>query len=326
MAEDKPLISIDLLHAALLARNYSLQEMKLGGKTYTLFTSAEGKSWLTKNARIGYPFSTSAAREISRSKNMAHEFAAQLGVASPHSTAVTSQLSKDEMKALLQQAPLVVKPENSSASNGVTLEVRELPLLEAALSTALAVSDVALVQSQVEGDEIRFVVIEGQVRAAVLRQTPRLIGDGKSKVGELLAAENIERAALELPYLEYPQLTEDLIDFDGIDLDHVPPAGEVLELSRATMIRTGASIYDVLDKVHPSYVEVAAKLATGLAARFLCVDVIIQDYSVPADERNYAFLEFNTSPALKLFYSCRDGKHYDILTDLTNLIDKTLAG
>jgi cyanophycin synthetase len=316
--------SIDLLRAALLERGFSVEELRLGGKAYTRFTAPSGKSWLTKNAHVGYPFTTSAVREISHNKSLAYELGTSLGVQTPFTTQVVSKLTEVEMRTLLRHSPLVVKPSSASSSSGVTLQVRTRPMLEAALSAAHAYSATALVQTQVEGDEIRFVVFKGKVRAATLRQTPRLVGDGERNVSELLDAENAERAALQLPYMTYPQLDESLLDVSALDLDEILPAGKILELSRATMIKSGASVYDVLDKMHPSYVEIAERLATGLAARFIVVDIIIQNYAAPLDKHNYAFLEFNTSPALKLFYSCRDGKQYDILTDLAALIDEML--
>jgi D-alanine-D-alanine ligase-like ATP-grasp enzyme len=316
--------SIDLMRAALLERNFLAEDLRLDGKSYTRFTAPSGKSWLTRNAQVGYQFMTPAIRGISRNKVLAHELATSLGVRSPHTTQVTTKLTDDEMRSLLQYAPLVVKPANASGSSGVTLQVRTVPTLEVALSTAHAIANVALVQSQVEGDEIRFTVVNGTVQAAILRQTPRLVGDGEHTVRELLDAENLERAALELPYITYPQLDETLIDFSALNFDEIVPMGKVLELSRSTMIKTGASVYDVLDKVHPTYVTIAETLATALSARFIVVDIIIQDYTTPLDEHNYAFLEFNTSPALKLFYSCRDGKQHDICADLSDLISETL--
>src|SRR3954469_1734032 len=102
--------SIDILRSALLERNFSIEESRLCGKQYTLFTSPSGKSWLTKNAHVGYPFTTAAIREISRNKALAYELATSIGVNVPFTTKVESGIEEHELRALLNKAPLVVKP------------------------------------------------------------------------------------------------------------------------------------------------------------------------------------------------------------------------
>jgi hypothetical protein len=54
--------------------------------------------------------------------------------------------------------------------------------------------------------------------------------------------------------------------------------------------------------------------------------MMIHDHTKPQTEDNYTFIEFNTAPVLKMFYSCRDGNHYDILGDLVPMINATLTG
>ena len=58
----------------------------------------------------------------------------------------------------------------------------------------------------------------------------------------------------------------------------------------------------------------------------MVVDIMIQNLRQPHTKNNYAFIEFNTAPVLKLFYSCRDGKHYDVLPELAAMIDASLQG
>jgi uncharacterized protein (DUF1330 family) len=92
------------------------------------------------------------------------------------------------------------------------------------------------------------------------------------------------------------------------------------------MIRTGASIYNVIQTVHPSYLQTVENLAQKLGANFIVVDMILRDYTQEQSANNYAFIEFNTTPVLKLFYSCRDGQHYDVVEELADMIDGTLHG
>jgi uncharacterized protein (DUF1330 family) len=71
---------------------------------------------------------------------------------------------------------------------------------------------------------------------------------------------------------------------------------------------------------------VVENLVQTLGARFVVVDMMLQDYTKPKTAANYAFIEFNTAPVLKLFYSCRDGKQYDVVAELAAMIDTSLTG
>jgi D-alanine-D-alanine ligase-like ATP-grasp enzyme len=243
----------------------------------------------------------------------------------PWTFKLTKDYSDVDIATCLRNLPLVVKPHNASLSWGVMLNVVNEQQLRDAIEAALAFSPGVLVQEQVEGEELRFTVVDGVVKAALLREMSRLVGDGESTAKQLLERENEARAELTMPYLTYPQLSPALIHEAGREESDVLDTDEVLQLGRGTMIRTGASIYNVLTQVHSSYLETARKLADSLGARFIVVDMMIHDYTQPQSVGNYAFIEFNTAPVLKMFYSCRDGNHYDILGDLVPMIDATLT-
>jgi cyanophycin synthetase len=170
------------------------------------------------------------------------------------------------------------------------------------------------------------VVVDGKVKAAILRQTPQLVGDGTSTIAELLENENAARRQLRMQYVSYQPLDSELITQAGKQSTEILPKGEVLTLGLGTMIRTGASVYNVLSEVHPSYIRTAENLAENLGSRFIVVDIMIHDYTKPQSDTNYAFIEFNTAPVFKLFYSCRDGNHYDILSDIVPMLDDAISG
>lgn len=318
--------SIDILRTALEKKGYSFERFELSHHTFARFTAPNGSAWLTLGAHIGYPFISKAVAKVCDEKNIAYDFCAQEGLRIPRTVEVTGEPSDEYLATLLEAKPLIVKPHSSSLSNGLTLHIETVAQLREAIQTALRFSAVALVQEQVDGEEIRFTVVNGKVKAALLRQKPRLVGDGSATLEELLQRENAERAALKMQYVTYPQLSADLVTDTGHQLGDVLKKGETLELSRSTMIRTGASVYNVLADVDKSYIQLVENLVAKLGTRFVVVDMMLHDYTTPMTEKNYAFIEFNIAPVLKLFYSCRDGKQYDVVSDLVKLIDATLTG
>lgn len=319
--------TIDLLKDALSKRGYRVEEEQLGNRPYTRFTAPNGRLWLTQNARIGYPFLSVAVSKIAAQKDLSYELCEKHGIRIPKTLLIKDlSTSSIALQGLLATGSVVIKPNNASLSNGLTLNVTNFDELQLAYLKAKAYSDFVIAQEQVEGEEIRFAMIDGKARAALLRETPRLVGDGTSTLQELLDAENEVRKTLKFSdHTQYPLLTSEIIDLKRFDLSSIPADKEVVELSRTTMVRYGASMYNVLDQIHPDYIAVAEKAATEFGARFIAVDIMIKDMTAPAtDDHAYAFIEFNASPVLTLFYCDRNGKQYDVVPDLVKLIDATL--
>lgn len=317
--------TVELLQEALHKKGYKFEKFELRGSSYTRFIAPNGQVWLTQDTHIGYPFSSSATAKISIEKDLAYEFCAAEGVRVPATWILSQGWDDSQLTPLLKRHPLVVKPANASLSKGVSVDITNLQGLRTAVKAALKCSPRILVQEQIEGEELRFTVVNGKVRAVLLRQKPGLDGDGTSTIGELLARENEARANLRLPFLTYPQLSSQLISLSGHKAEDILSAGERIRLGRGTMVRTGASIYNVLADVHETYLAIVTRLVAALGDRFIVVDMIIRDYTQPLTKDNYAFIEFNKAPVLKLFYSCRDGKHYDIIRDLVPMIDVALT-
>lgn len=319
--------TINLLVPKLEAIGYTYQGFELDGTSFSRFTHPERFPWLTRNARITYPMTHASVSYLSTNKEAAYLIAQRVGVNTPATLTATAgdPPPLSQITQLMQKhGSLIIKPATASLSNGLSLHLTSDEQIEAALKKAFSFSDKALIQQQVQGEEVRFVVVDGVVRAALLRQTPRLVGNGIKTVAQLLQEENHQRQAIKGSMVQYPLLETSILSNLGLSPDTPLEDKKILELSRATMIKNGASVFSILEQIHASYVQIATELAEFLGARFIVVDMMIEDYQITSSSSNYHFIEFNTAPVLKLFYSCRDGKHYDVIKDIVPLIDKSL--
>lgn len=322
--QQDPYATYKLLRRAFEERGYSYTEEDRDGRLYVTFTSPLGKEWCFHAARIKYPFTSKRVRELSIHKERAYDFVSSLGVSVPFTRYVARNEtpSAEEVAQLLgQYSKLIVKPANSSLSRGLTLDIQTDGQLYDALEYARDFKSDVLIQEQVEGEEVRFIVMRGKVRAALLRQTARVVGDGVSTVASLVRAENEQRKTLVFPLIRYPQLTKSMIDPSYFNDQTVLGAGEVKELNRATMIKNGCSVYNVVDRVHPSYIALVEQLASSVDTDFIVADLFLRDFTKPRREGDYWFIEFNTSPVLKLCYGCRDGRMFDVIPLLVDAID-----
>lgn len=317
--------SYKLLARELSTLGYAVSEEFDDKRLFVSYISPKGRIWRARAAMIDYPFTSATVRALSKNKAEATKFVTLHGMHAPATIKVVGDTvdTRSIEKFLSRYGRVVVKPLNRSLSIGLTTDVSTLLQLQKAIKKAAKYSAEVLVQEQVFGEEVRFAVINGKVVSALLRRTPQVVGDGTSTVAELIEKENEERRKINYTLVPYPLLTDELIR-KSVDLDKVPAEGEVVELSRATMISKGCSVYDILGEVDASYVQLVESLVSDLDTGFIVVDIFIKNFREPASQDNYWFIEFNTSPVLKLFYSCRDGGMHDILPTLVEAIDKKM--
>ncbi len=326
---DDPFASIKLLDKELQKNSYTSEQYQVGERLYYRFESPHHGVWLTRAAVVTYPFTHSGLVNLSVRKDVAYAFLKNRNISVPATYMIKQgDVDREEIETIIaSHKKLIVKPVDASLSRGLTLDLDKIEDVLPALELAFEQSDkahAALIQEQVDGQELRFVVMRGKVEAVILRESPRVVGDGASSIRQLIIEENKLRKDIVVPYLSYPQLTADIIDASFLSDTSVPEIGNVVELGRGTMIRSGASIYNIMEQVDASYLRLAESIATYIGAAFIVLDVFVKDHSVPMTPVNYSFIEFNTAPELKMFYSCRDGKHFDVLKHLVPMINTTL--
>lgn len=301
----------------LLSRGYTLSRQRLD-RQYTHFYTPTGKRVLTKGAFYDYPFMTQFAKTVSKDKTLSYDFAEQHGVTIPATIQTDDRQKAGQFLELHKR--VVVKPADLGGGRGLTVDVTDQATLDRAIQAATSVSAQPLIQQQFIGQEIRVTVIEGVASSAILRQTARVTGDDVRTVQQLIEAENEQRSTLDFPLITYPLLAPSNIPVDLMESQTVPMSGEVVELNRSTMIRGGASFYEVLDDVDVSYLRIAEKLADALNPAMVVVDLMVEDFTRPATETNYIFLEFNTAPNLEIYSALRGGSS-NVIVRLADLVD-----
>ncbi len=202
----------------------------------------------------------------------------------------------NDVRFLDQWNDIVVKPVRGERGEGVTVGVVDRDGLNTAVAAARAVCPDVLLEQRCEGDDVRVVVIDGDVVAASVRRPPTVTGDGRQTVGNLVGDLSHTRAAATGGAGEVPldDATLDAVRADGFEFDSVLPHGADLTVRRTANVHTGGTIFDVTDMLHPALAEVAVG-----AARALDIPVVGLDLIVPAvDEREYRIIEANEQPGL----------------------------
>jgi cyanophycin synthetase len=240
---------------------------------------------------------------IAKNKAVAKQLFRSLGIPTP--TGVL--LPKDQpARAAVERIgfPCVVKPLDSGGGKGVTADIRTLQQLERAVAIVRRSGKQVLVEAHVPGFDHRLMVVDGRLVAAVRRDPPEVVGDGRSTIAELIQKLNRERRALPSWAFLY-QVREDEalrahLERQRLSRDSVLAEGRRVALRSNANVSTGGTAVNVTDQVHPSVKAMAERLAAGIGLRSTGIDYVTPDIGRSHSEVGGGVIEANTSPALDL--------------------------
>lgn len=205
--------------------------------------------------------------------------------------------------------PAVVKPARStSGGEGVTCGVTGAEEFERARIWARRWGTRLLVEQQGDGQEFRFLFLDGKLLDVLRRGPPTVNGDGRSSVAQLLAAENARRAASG-GRTGATAVTIDLdclltLDRAGWSLRSVPGDGVTVRAKSAANQGGAADSETVLPgEVGEALVADAATAAAVMGLRLAGIDLITPDPFRSLRDAGGLVIEVNGSPGLHYHYA-----------------------
>lgn len=202
----------------------------------------------------------------------------------------------DAARLLTDCGAVVVKPARGEQGRGITVGVTDTAGLERAVAVALRFCPDVLVEELVEGEDVRVLVIDGEVVAAAVRRPAEVIGDGRRPVAELIRSTSIrrERATSGESRIPLDETTAEVVGEAGWAMDDVPPAGERIRVRRTANLHTGGTIDDVTDRLHPAIGAAALRAAAALGIPVTGIDFLVPD----VEGTDHVFIEANERPGL----------------------------
>lgn len=196
--------------------------------------------------------------------------------------------------------PVIVKPNSGSQGFGVAL-VHNKRELYAAAKVIFKKDRIMLVQRPVSGKDYRLVVLDKKVISAYERIPLNVIGDGKSTIGQLLAAKQREFIASSRDTqikVSDPRITAKLAH-QKLNMRSVPAGGAQVFLLDNANLSSGGDSVDVTERAHPEFKKFAVKLTRDMGLRLCGVDLMIAgDISEAPRAGKFWILEINSAPGL----------------------------
>jgi cyanophycin synthetase len=249
---------------------------------------------------------SSLAVDIAGDKDLTTQLLAAAGLPVPRSLPVRS------VEDAVRQAerigyPVVVKPLDGNHGRGVHLDLRDAAAVRAAFDDARAEArrGTVLVESQVNGNDYRVLVVAGAMVAVAERVPAHVIGDGKHTVTELVELTNADpRRGVGhekvLTRIRVDAAAAELVRAQGFELDQVVDEGVMVKLTLTGNMSTGGISIDRTDEAHPDNVEIAEEAARVVGLDVAGIDFIAPDIAEPVRETGGAIVEVNAAPGFRM--------------------------
>lgn len=269
--------------------------------------SPGSRVWLYGQGRAGFHGFVAASHRdsmtgfnLARNKLLTSGLIAQLGFPAAGAAPVGSVA---DARSYVQKAgfPVVIKPNAGRQGEGVSAHITTDQELLTAFETANRVAPGSLlIERHVSGDDHRLTVIGGKLIWASCLSPPRIVGDGRCSVAELIDMEN-QRRRQSLPEGASVSLALDadmqaLLSKQGFSADDRPTAGVSISLRSTANISRGGTLVDCTSAVHPDNRDMAESLARCFHLDAAGIDFMTPDISRSWRETDCAVIEINATP------------------------------
>jgi cyanophycin synthetase len=269
--------------------------------------------------RISVDDPTTLARAAD--KLATHQMLAQEGIRVPRQIALEVGQFGDALDMLRTSLrPVVIKPAaNTGAGAGVSTNVRTPRQLKAAVAWARAYGPRILVEEQIDGDCYRILVMAGEVLDTVVRHPPKVIGDGKATIRQLIRRENLLRRSASVMRAQVliridPDL-QNKLSSQGLSLGSRPEKDRVVFLKGVINDNGTTDNVAANGVLCPAIIESARKAADVIGARLAGIDLICRNPGLPLEDSGGAVIEVNANPGLYYHYRPADSR-YQVAEDV----------
>ena len=318
------------------------QRRALGPSTMSLVKAAEERNipWLRLNeqslVQLGHGKyqqriqatvtgkTSHIAVELASDKEETNKILVSLGLPAPRQELVQSEGGAKRAAARIGY-PVVTKPYNGNHGRGISIRLtNEAEVVEGFLK-AQAISRSVIVETYLEGDDHRLLVVNGELVAATRRTPGHVVGDGTHTIRELVEIVNQDpRRGVGhekvLTRIELDAQAEMMMAREGVDADTVPEAGRVIYLRSTANLSTGGTATDVTDIIHPDNREMAVRAIKAIGLDVGGVDFLSTNIAESYKRIGGGICEVNAAPGFRMHVAPSEGKPRDVAGPVIDML------
>jgi cyanophycin synthetase len=212
--------------------------------------------------------------------------------------------------------PVVTKPYNGNHGRGISIRLTTDEEVGRGFAIAREHSRSVIVETYLEGDDHRLLVVNGELIAATRRTPGHVTGDGVHTIAELIEIVNQDpRRGVGhekvLTRLELDEQAQSMLARAGLEAGSVPEPGRKVFLRSTANLSTGGTATDVTDVIHPDNREMAVRAVKAIGLDVGGVDFLSKDITLSYREIGGGICEINAAPGFRMHVAPSDGTPRD---------------
>jgi len=255
------------------------------------------------------------AVELASDKEETNKILGSLGLPVPRQELVSSEDGAVRAARRIGY-PVVTKPYNGNHGRGISIRLMNEDEVRKGFAAAKDHSRSVIVETFVEGDDHRLLVVNGELVAATRRTPGHVVGDGALTVRELVEIVNRDpRRGVGhekvLTRLVLDAQADMMLARQGFTADSVPPEGQIVPLRSTANLSTGGTATDVTDVIHPDNRDMATRAIRAIGLDVGGVDFLSPDITESYKTVGGAICEVNAAPGFRMHVSPSEGTPRD---------------
>jgi cyanophycin synthetase len=264
------------------------------------------------------------AVELASDKEETNKILATLGLPVPAQELVQSE-GQAVRAARRIGFPVVTKPYNGNHGRGISIRLTTDAEVAQGFAVAREHSRSVVVESFLEGDDHRLLVVNGQLVAATRRTPGHVTGDGTRTVEQLVEIVNQDpRRGVGhekvLTRLELDAQALAMLGRAGLTPQSVPDAGAVIYLRSTANLSTGGTATDVTDVIHPDNRDMAVRAVQAVGLDVGGVDFLTRDITESYRSIGGGICEVNAAPGFRMHVAPSEGTPRDVAGPVVDML------
>ncbi len=264
------------------------------------------------------------AVELASDKEETNKILAGLGLPVPQQELVQSD-TQAVRAARRIGFPVVTKPYNGNHGRGISIRLTTEEEVAHGFKIAREHSRSVIVESYLEGDDHRLLVVNGELVAATRRTPGHVIGDGEHTVSELIDIVNLDpRRGVGhekvLTRLELDAQAHKMLERAGLTSDSVPDRDQPVYLRSTANLSTGGTATDVTDVIHPDNREMAERAVRAIGLDVGGVDFLSKNITESYRKIGGGICEVNAAPGFRMHVAPSEGTARDVAAPVIDML------
>jgi cyanophycin synthetase len=318
------------------------QRRALGPSTHSMVRAAEARGipWLRLNdqslVQLGHGKyqqriqATVTGRtphisvELASDKEETNKILAGLGLPVPQQELVQSE-AQAVRAAQRIGFPVVVKPYNGNHGRGISIRLTTDEEVAHGFAVAREHSRSVIVETFLEGDDHRLLVVNGELVAATRRTPGHVVGDGEHTVAGLIDIVNQDpRRGVGhekvLTRLELDAQAQKMLTRAELTAESIPAKGQVVYLRSTANLSTGGTATDVTDIIHPDNREMAERAIRAIGLDVGGVDFLSKNIAESYRTIGGGICEVNAAPGFRMHVAPSEGTSRDVAAPVIDML------